>query len=115
MKMKTIICCLFALSFFLVVAGRNMPSTLSPDVNFDDPPLHNFSPPPPPPSPFVNCDDVVSQTQYLSKPPCPVLNSDSESQNIKEDKFFNILCIILIVVTVVSIVVTVGDHFLCYD
>jgi len=59
MKTKTIIYCLFALSFFLVLTGRNVPSTvLSLDVNFDDPPLHHFSPPPPP-SPLVNCGDVV--------------------------------------------------------
>lgn len=73
MKVK-IINCLFAFSFFLVVAGRNIPSTpLSPDVNFDDPPLHHILPPPPP-SPLVNGGDVVPQTPSLSKPPPPIIN-----------------------------------------
>lgn len=62
--------CLFAFGFFVVVAGRDMPSTpLSPN----DPTLHHTLPPPPP-SPVVNYGDVIPQTPYLSKPPSPVIN-----------------------------------------
>ncbi|AES98364.1 transmembrane protein, putative [Medicago truncatula] len=88
--MKTIICCLFALSFFVIVTGRNMPSTaLSSDVNLNDPPLPFL--PPPPPSPLVNGGVVVPQTPSLSKPPSPVVNSDSDSQINKKEKILIIL------------------------
>jgi len=115
MKMKTIICCLFALCFFLVVTGRNILSTaLSSDVNFEDPPLPPFLPPPPP-SPLVNGGDVVPQTPSLSKPPSPVVNSDPDSQNInKEEKMLIILIIILLVVLMVFLIAfSTVVYFLC--
>jgi len=71
MKVKIIIC-LIMISFFLVVAGRNMPSPPpllpSPDVHLDDPPLHPILPPPssianisPLSSPISNYSNVVPQ------------------------------------------------------
>jgi len=83
MNVETLIC-LFAFGFFLVVAGRNMPST---PLSSDDVTLHHIlSPPPPypfvncgdvalqskPPTHVINCGDVVPQTPPLSKPPSPV-------------------------------------------
>jgi len=106
MKVK-IINCLFALCFFLVVAGRNIPSTpLSPDVNIGDPPLHHILPPPPPPSSIVvNCGDVISQTPSLSKPPSTIINcGDAVPQSPPSSKTMEYVYVGLIIFVAIDMI-----------
>ncbi|KAK2419597.1 hypothetical protein QL285_030437 [Trifolium repens] len=68
MKMKInniIIIGLLMFSFFLIVAGKNLPSSPpSPDVNFDAPPVQ---PTIPPPSPTSNIGDVLDDIEKLKR------------------------------------------------
>jgi hypothetical protein len=70
-KMNIIIC-LLMFSFFLIVAGRNLQSLSSPDVNYDAQPVQSTLPLPPP---NVNCD--APPVQPTLHPPPPNVNFDA--------------------------------------
>ncbi|MCH96150.1 hypothetical protein A2U01_0017133, partial [Trifolium medium] len=97
MKINNIIIifiCILMFSFFLIVAGRNLPSPSSPNVNFDAPPVQPTLSPPPP---NVNFD--APPVQPTLPPPSPIVNRGDVFNDI-HGRMITLICLAVFITVV---------------